>query len=146
MQAGVIHGPIERTVIPRMPPGGAGAPVHDLNVPYEGTEEYETPTAELLFPPVSILVSEVHFQLSKEFMLHDMIVMNITCEMQTPMQTPLQTPLPGMVQTPIPGSADASMYNIPTGGTDYSTPQEVGGSTELKGGRPSPYLVCTGVL
>lgn len=28
-------------------------PVHDLNVPYEGpAEEYETPTAEMLFPPV----------------------------------------------------------------------------------------------
>lgn len=65
MQAGVILGPIERTVPLRMPPGGSGAPVHDLNVPYEGTEEYETPTAELLFPPVSILVCEVHLTCSR---------------------------------------------------------------------------------
>ncbi|CAM8970380.1 unnamed protein product [Rhodiola kirilowii] len=109
MQAGVILGPIERTTAPRVAPGGSIAPVHDLNVPYEGTEEYETPTAELLFPP-------------------------------TPLQTPMQTPLPGMVQTPVPGTADSSMYNIPTGSSDYPTPQDAGGSTELRGGRPSPYM------
>lgn len=47
-------GPIERnTGVNRPMPGGPITPVHDLNVPYEGTEEYETPTAEILFPPVS---------------------------------------------------------------------------------------------
>eukprot|EP00249_Psilotum_nudum_P020948 c27911_g1_i2 orf=359-1345(+) len=30
-------------------------PVHDLNVPYEATEEYETPTAEMLFPPTPLI-------------------------------------------------------------------------------------------
>jgi transcription initiation factor TFIIA large subunit len=54
IQAGVIIGPIERTGAPKPALGGAAAPVHDLNVPYEGTEEYETPTAEMLFPPVSL--------------------------------------------------------------------------------------------
>lgn len=54
MQAGAILGPIDRSATQK---GGAGGPitpnpVHDLNVPYEGTEEYETPTADLLFPPV----------------------------------------------------------------------------------------------
>ncbi|KAL9678563.1 hypothetical protein QQ045_016409 [Rhodiola kirilowii] len=72
MQAGVILGPIERTIAPRTTPGGSALPVHDLNVPYEGTEEYETPTADMLFPPTPL---------------------------QTPMQTPLpgmvQTPVPG---------------------------------------------------
>ncbi|KAL0723757.1 hypothetical protein Bca4012_038356 [Brassica carinata] len=34
-------------------PGG-GPLTHDLNVPYEGTEEYETPTAEMLFPPTPL--------------------------------------------------------------------------------------------
>ncbi|CAA6661729.1 unnamed protein product [Spirodela intermedia] len=52
--------------------------VHDLNVPYEGSlEEYETPTAEMLFPPTP---------------------------MQTPIPTPL--PLTSenlMYQTPTPG-------------------------------------------
>lgn len=52
MQAGVIVGPIDRSSAARQAPGGAVAPVHDLNVPYEGSEEYETPTAEMLFPPV----------------------------------------------------------------------------------------------
>lgn len=52
MQAGAILGPIERS-LQRPTPGGPITPVHDLNVPYEGTEEYETPTAEILFPPVS---------------------------------------------------------------------------------------------
>lgn len=52
IQAGVI---IDRTSAPKQPaPGGPITPVHDLNVPYEGTEEYETPTAEILFPPVSV--------------------------------------------------------------------------------------------
>lgn len=48
MQTGAV---LERPVNP--PPRGANVPtpVHDLNVPYEATEEYETPTAELLFPP-----------------------------------------------------------------------------------------------
>lgn len=52
MQAGAILGPIERSSAARPTPGGPITPVHDLNVPYEGTEEYETPTADMLFPPV----------------------------------------------------------------------------------------------
>lgn len=55
MQAGAIVGPIDRSASQKAAPGGPipPNPVHDLNVPYEGTEEYETPTADLLFPPVS---------------------------------------------------------------------------------------------
>lgn len=55
MQAGVICGPIERGSgqKPPPPPPPPITPVHDLNVPYDGSEEYETPTAEILFPPVS---------------------------------------------------------------------------------------------
>lgn len=56
MQAGAILGPIDRSSFQRPTPGGPITPVHDLNVPYEGTEEYETPTAEILFPPVSFLL------------------------------------------------------------------------------------------
>ena len=52
MQAGVVNNPIERSAA-KGTPGSGVTPVHDLNVPYEGTEEYETPTAEILFPPVS---------------------------------------------------------------------------------------------
>ncbi|RWW14324.1 hypothetical protein BHE74_00006438, partial [Ensete ventricosum] len=76
-------------------------PVHDLNVPYEGpAEEYETPTAEMLFPP-----------------------------------TPLQTP----IQTPLPGTADTAMYNIPTGASDYapSPISDIRNSIDLKAGRPT---------
>ncbi|TKY67381.1 Transcription initiation factor IIA large subunit [Spatholobus suberectus] len=102
VEAGAIVGPIERSGAPKPTPGGPITPVHDLNVPYEGTEEYETPTAEMLFPP-------------------------------TPLQTPLQTPLPGTV--------DNSMYNIPTGPSDYpSSGNESGGNNEIKGGRPGPYM------
>lgn len=54
MQAGVVNNPIERSGAAKPTPGGPITPVHDLNVPYEGTEEYETPTAEILFPPVSL--------------------------------------------------------------------------------------------
>ncbi|KAG6631388.1 transcription initiation factor IIA large subunit-like [Carya illinoinensis] len=108
IQAGVVIGPIDRTGAPKPTPGGPITPVHDLNVPYEGTEEYETPTAEMLFPP-----------------------------------TPLQTP----IQTPLPGTAENSMYNIPTGPSDYPTPgNDTGGGSnsnnnnEAKGGRPSPFM------
>lgn len=52
-QAGAISGNIER---PAAQKNVAPTPVHDLNVPYQGPiEEYETPTAEMLFPPVSPL-------------------------------------------------------------------------------------------
>ncbi|GAB4860111.1 hypothetical protein Ancab_011589 [Ancistrocladus abbreviatus] len=101
MQAGAILSPTERPSAPKQPaPGGPITPVHDLNVPYEGTEEYETPTAEMLFPP-------------------------------TPLQTPIQTPLTGTV--------DSSIYNIPTGPSEYPTP-ESGGNNEIKVRRPSPYM------
>ncbi|KAK7402207.1 hypothetical protein VNO78_14277 [Psophocarpus tetragonolobus] len=54
MQAGAVLGPIERSTAAKPTPGGPITPVHDLNVPYEGTEEYETPTAEILFPPTPL--------------------------------------------------------------------------------------------
>ncbi|WOL08407.1 transcription initiation factor IIA subunit 1 [Canna indica] len=101
MQCGAISGNIER---PPLQKNGVPTPVHDLNVPYEGpAEEYETPTAEMLFPP-----------------------------------TPLQTP----IQTPLPGTADTGMYNIPTGPSDYapSPISELRNSIDLKSGRPSPYM------
>ncbi|KAK7257828.1 hypothetical protein RIF29_32083 [Crotalaria pallida] len=103
MQAGAILGPIERSSAPKPTPGGPITPVHDLNMPYEGTEEYETPTAEILFPP-------------------------------TPAQTPIQTPLPGTV--------DNSMYNIPAGPTNEypSAANGSGGNAESKGGKPNPYV------
>ena len=55
----------------------------------------------------------------------------------------MQTPVP----TPLPGSADGSMYNIPTGSSDYPTPvSDSGGNTDVKGGRPSPYMVSNALL
>ncbi|RDX81114.1 Toa1, partial [Mucuna pruriens] len=54
MQAGAVLGPIERSTVAKPTPGGPITPVHDLNMPYEGTEEYETPTAEILFPPTPL--------------------------------------------------------------------------------------------
>ncbi|XP_042428095.1 transcription initiation factor IIA large subunit-like isoform X1 [Zingiber officinale] len=103
IQCGAISGNIDR---PALQKNGAPTPVHDLNVPYEGPlEEYETPTAEMLFPP-----------------------------------TPLQTP----IQTPLPGTAETGMYNIPTGPSDYapSPISEIRNSIDMKGGagRPSPYM------
>ncbi|KAL5152315.1 Transcription initiation factor IIA large subunit [Glycine soja] len=54
MQAGAVLGPIERSTAAKPTPGGPITPVHDLNVPYEGTDEYETPTADMLFPPTPL--------------------------------------------------------------------------------------------
>ncbi|KAL9228706.1 hypothetical protein vseg_004257 [Gypsophila vaccaria] len=107
MHAGAVLPQHERPVVQKVVQGAGVTPVHDLNVPYEGTEEYETPTAEMLFPP-------------------------------TPMQTPIQTPLPG--------TTESSMYNIPTGLSDYPTPSsnEVGGTPNVDikpgAGRPSSYM------
>ncbi|KAF3788184.1 hypothetical protein EJ110_NYTH21318 [Nymphaea thermarum] len=52
MQCGVIPAAADRTLGARAT--GPITPVHDLNVPYEATEEYETPTAEMLFPPTPL--------------------------------------------------------------------------------------------
>ncbi|ONK76902.1 uncharacterized protein A4U43_C02F1080 [Asparagus officinalis] len=104
LQCGAISGNIERPPAPKQGAPGQITPVHDLNVPYEGPiEEYETPTAEMLFPP-----------------------------------TPLQTPIP----TPLPGTGDQGMYNIPTGPSDYapSPISDVRNGLDVKGGRPSPYM------
>ncbi|XP_010520257.1 PREDICTED: transcription initiation factor IIA large subunit-like [Tarenaya hassleriana] len=54
MHAGVLSGPIGRSFAQKPTPGGSLTPMHDLNVPYEGNEEYETPTAEMLFPPTPL--------------------------------------------------------------------------------------------
>ncbi|GJU56476.1 uncharacterized protein Tco_1230190 [Tanacetum coccineum] len=60
MQAGAILGPIDRSAVVNMaPPGAPGNTVRDLNVPYEGHEEYETPTADLLFPPIEKTVKRL---------------------------------------------------------------------------------------
>ncbi|KAK8949855.1 hypothetical protein KSP40_PGU020982 [Platanthera guangdongensis] len=73
MQCGVISPNMERALLPKQ--AGLITPVHDLNVP--PVEEYETPTAEMLFPPTPLQ----------------------TPLPQTPLpQTPIQTPLPGTDQ------------------------------------------------
>ncbi|KAG8085049.1 hypothetical protein GUJ93_ZPchr0010g7736 [Zizania palustris] len=79
LHCGAISGNIERPKAPAAASGGtpgAGAtpPVHDLNVPYEATsEEYATPTADMLFPPTPL---------------------------QTPIQTPLPGTDAGMYNIP----------------------------------------------
>ncbi|XP_042482627.1 transcription initiation factor IIA large subunit-like [Macadamia integrifolia] len=107
MQYGVVTGPIERSSGQKPATGGPITPVHDLNVPYEGTEEYETPTADMLFPP-------------------------------TPLQAP--TPLATPIQTPLPGTVDSSMYQLHSGPNDFPAVHDAGGGTEVKAGRPSPYM------
>ncbi|CAH1446780.1 unnamed protein product [Lactuca virosa] len=55
MQAGAVFGPNDRSSSAKLPALGAPAnTVRDLNVPYEGPEEFETPTADLLFPPTPL--------------------------------------------------------------------------------------------
>ncbi|MCL7049173.1 hypothetical protein MKW94_017318, partial [Papaver nudicaule] len=102
--------PTQRDSIPKQTLAG-GPLTHDLNVPYEGTEEYETPTTDLLFPPTPL---------------------------QTPLpQTPLpQTPFP---QTPLAGTIDNSPYQNAATPSEYSGPAS-GGAIDVKPGRPSPYM------
>ncbi|KAJ0987810.1 hypothetical protein J5N97_006166 [Dioscorea zingiberensis] len=124
LQCGAISGVTERQSIPR--PGGPITPVHDLNVPYEGPpEEYETPTAEMLFPPTP---------------LQTPIQTPLPGTAQTPLPGTAQTPLPGTVQTPLPGMVDQSMYNIPTGSSDFGTPSDVRNGIDAKSGKHSPYM------
>ncbi|XP_043697756.1 transcription initiation factor IIA subunit 1-like [Telopea speciosissima] len=110
MQCGVITGPVERSSGQKQATGGPITPVHDLNVPYEGTEEYETPTADMLFPP-------------------------------TPLQT--ATPLLTPIQTPLPGTVDSPMFQLPSGSNDFPTVHDAGGGTEVKPERPNPYMQAT---
>ncbi|CAN4100991.1 unnamed protein product [Withania somnifera] len=127
MQAEAILSTTERNSAAKTLPGGPITPVHDLNMPYEGNEEYETPTADILFPPTPLQTP-------------------LPGTAQTPLPGTVQTPLPGTAQTPLPGTADSSLYNIPTGGTpftpsDYSL-NDTGVAAEMKGGtgRPSPFM------
>ncbi|KAF7120150.1 hypothetical protein RHSIM_Rhsim13G0077100 [Rhododendron simsii] len=125
VEAGAVSSPIERSSTTKQTPGGSVAPVHDLNVPYEGTE-YETPTADMFFPPTPL---QTPFQTP------------LPGTAQTPLPGTAQTPLPGTAQTPLPGTADNSMYNFPADGTpnDYSSVHDSGGVSEMKDGMPSPY-------
>ncbi|XP_043702286.1 transcription initiation factor IIA large subunit-like [Telopea speciosissima] len=97
MQCGVIMGPIERSSGQKQAAGGPITPVHDLNVPYEGTEEYETPTADMLFPPTPL-------------------------QALTPLPTPIQTPLPGTVDNSMyqlpSGPNDFPTVHDSAGGTE----------------------------
>ncbi|VAI37987.1 unnamed protein product [Triticum turgidum subsp. durum] len=57
LHCGAISANIDRNRAPHAgaSAGGATPPVHHLNVPYEATsEEYATPTADMLFPPTPI--------------------------------------------------------------------------------------------
>ncbi|KAI3507703.1 hypothetical protein L1887_22694 [Cichorium endivia] len=111
MQAGAILGPIDRSSTATLPALGAPAnTVRDLNVPYDGPEEYETPTADLLFPPTPL---------------------------ETPIQTPLpaQTPLPGTVgnsyNIPTAGTPITPVNYLPVDENEASGSQS---------GRPSQYM------
>jgi transcription initiation factor TFIIA large subunit len=58
LHCGAISGNIDRTKAAAASAGGTTGttpPVHDLNVPYEATsEEYATPTTDMLFPPTPL--------------------------------------------------------------------------------------------
>ncbi|XP_006654234.1 transcription initiation factor IIA subunit 1-like [Oryza brachyantha] len=79
LHCGAISGNIDRSkaapaASAGTPAAGGTPPVHDLNVPYEATsEEYATPTADMLFPPTPL---------------------------QTPIQTPLPGTDTGMYNIP----------------------------------------------
>lgn len=61
-------------------------------------------------------------------------------ECQTPAPTPIpQTPLQPQTPSQTPGTVET--YNIPTGASDDSAGGNAGANTDLKPGRPSPYMV-----
>ncbi|KAF3341953.1 transcription initiation factor IIA subunit 1-like protein [Carex littledalei] len=97
VQMGAISGNIERPAAASRQPGQVN-PVHDLNVPYEGpTEEYETPTAEMLFPPTPL---------------------------QTPIQTPLPGMEQGMYNIPTgPSDYAPSPLSDMRNGVDMKAPR-----------------------
>lgn len=81
LQCGAISGNMERPPIQKQLAAGGITPVHDLNVPYEGPlEEYETPTAEMLFPPVSsVLEGE---SIPTELSVRDSVMLLFGCRLQ----------------------------------------------------------------
>ncbi|KAF9615140.1 hypothetical protein IFM89_022098 [Coptis chinensis] len=111
----INEGPIERSTVPKLLTNGAHGvgpkPVHDLNVPYEPIEEYEMPTAEILYP---------------------------LTPKQTLLPGTAHTPLPRTVQTPLLGSGENLMYKLPTP-SDYSSGHENVTPNEVKPKMPSPY-------
>lgn len=142
LHCGAISGTIDRSKSTAAAAGGAAGatpPVHDLNVPYEATsEEYATPTADMLFPPVRPTLS-ISLKIRLICVGRQCFDVISCIRVQTPLQTPIQTPLPG---------TDAGMYNIPTGPSDYA-PSPISdvrngmvmNGADAKTGRPSPYMV-----
>ncbi|KZV34506.1 transcription initiation factor IIA large subunit-like [Dorcoceras hygrometricum] len=118
MQSGAILGPIDRSAGLKTATGApiTPNPVHDLNVPYDGTEEYETPTADLLFPPTP---------------LPGMVL--------TPLHGVARTPLPGT-----DGSSlfDDSVGGTAITANEFSSSNNNGGVPDIKTGvgRPNPYM------
>ncbi|VFQ76796.1 unnamed protein product [Cuscuta campestris] len=152
IEAEAVLGPIERNSAQKTAPGGGMAAVHDLNVPYEGNEEYETPTADILFPPTPLPTpmpgsAQTPLPGTSHTPTTDLIFP------PTPLPNMAPTPLPGTAQTPLPGTAQTplgttenSMYNIPTGGNPF-TPDEYSSANEndvvdVKPamGRPSRFM------
>ncbi|EPS67672.1 hypothetical protein M569_07102, partial [Genlisea aurea] len=116
MQAGAILGPIDRSSMQKGPAGGpiTPNPLHDLNVPYDGSEEYETPTADLLFPPTPLPGTA-----------------------QTPLPGMAQTPLPG---TDNGSMYNISTGGTPITSNEYGN--ENGGVPDVKAvpGRPNMHM------
>jgi len=136
LQCGAISGNIERPPVQKQVAAGPITPVHDLNVPYEGpVEEYETPTAEMLFPPVRSFFFFGPPAKESLWLNSSMGLLNSLIWLQTPLQTPIPTPLPG--------TGDQGMYNIPTGPSDYapSPISDVRNGIDVKTGRPNPCMV-----
>ncbi len=65
LMGGAVHEPEPAATTPAAQKPGAPQPspnVHDLNVPYEATEDYEAPEDDMPYPPVSWL--DDYFQCS----------------------------------------------------------------------------------
>lgn len=106
IEQGILPGNITRQPKPTGP-----NPVHDLNMPYEGPmEEYETPTAEILFPPTP-LMTPVPTPLPGTAETHqsyniptpsDFVPINDATDVKSGRPSPyMQPPSPWMTQRPL---------------------------------------------
>ncbi|BBN08159.1 transcription initiation factor TFIIA large subunit [Marchantia polymorpha subsp. ruderalis] len=137
MQAGAIQGgpPTEAAPAPvpapAAPAKGVAAPVtpvHDLNVPYEATEEYQTPTVEMLFPPTpQAMTPQV------------MTPLAMTPQAMTP-QVDVMTPILDMPSPALTSSGEPIMFQYLPAGPSDSGAGGNGLDLDTKLGRPSPYM------
>ncbi|KAL2628603.1 hypothetical protein R1flu_013289 [Riccia fluitans] len=133
MQAGAVEAPVTEAAPAAPAKGTTGpvTPVTDLNVPYEATEEYQTPTVEMLFPPTPQTLPPQTPQTP--------FVMTPTPQPDA-MTPQVMTPLMDIPSPALTSTGEQIMYQyMPAGPSDNGSGGN-GLDLDTKLGRPQPYM------